>query len=119
MEILALSSGESELGALVKAGTEGLGVQSLLADFDIDIQVKLLSDSTAAIGMVRRLGLGRVRHLATADLWLQQGVRKGNFTVCKHPTDLNPADLMTKVKGRHDLFKLVGIMGIGALGGAR
>ena len=71
MEILALSSGEAELGALVKAGTEGTGIQSVLADFAIPVQLKLLSDSTAAIGMVRRLGLGRVRHLATADLWLQ------------------------------------------------
>ena len=52
MEILALSSGESELGALVKGCTEGLGIQSLLADFDITIQAKVLSYSTAAIGMV-------------------------------------------------------------------
>ena len=117
MEILALSSGESELGAMVKSGTEGLGVQSLLADFDLPVQVKLLSDSTAAIGMVRRLGLGRVRHLATADLWLQQGVRNGSFTVSKHPTATNGADLMTKVKGRDDLFKLLGIIGFGYLPG--
>ena len=74
MDILALSSGESELGALVKGCTEGLGLQSLLQDFDITVQVKIRSDSTAAIGMVRRLGLGRVRHLATADLWVQQGI---------------------------------------------
>ena len=111
MEILALSSGESELGALVKGCTEGLGVQSLLADYGIPVQTKILSDSTAAIGMVRRLGLGRVRHLATADLWLQQGVRNGSFTLCKHPTATNGADLMTKVKGRQDLLRLLGLMG--------
>ena len=81
MDILALSSGESELGALVKACTEGLVVKSLLADFDIPVQVKILSDSTAAIGMVRRLGLGKVRHLATADLWVQQGIRSGKFVL--------------------------------------
>ena len=33
MDILALSSGESELAALTKACTEGIGIQSLLADF--------------------------------------------------------------------------------------
>ena len=76
MDILALSSGESELGALVKACTEGLGVKSLLADFHIPIQLKILSDSSAAIGMVRRLGLGRVRHLAVADLWVQQKAKE-------------------------------------------
>ena len=88
-----------------------------MADYGIPVQTKVLSDSTAAIGMVRRLGLGRVRHLATADLWLQQGVRNGSFTLCKHPTATNGADLMTKVKGRQDLFNLLGIMGFGSLSG--
>ena len=115
MEILALSSGEAELGALVKAGTEGTGIQSVLADFAIPVQLKLLSDSTAAIGMVRRLGLGRVRHLATADLWLQQGIRLGKFTVFKHPTETNGADLMTKIKSRQDIFKLMSLIGFGSL----
>ena len=87
MEILALSSNESELGALVKGCTEGLGVRSLLADYGISVQTKILSDSTAAIGMVRRLGLGRVRHLATADLWLQQGVRNGSKKKVRRSTE--------------------------------
>ena len=117
MEILALSSGESELGAMVKGCTEGLGVKSLLADFDISVQVKILSDSTAAIGMVKRLGLGRVRHLTVSDLWIQQGIRNGSFTVVKHPSATNPADLMTKTKGRDDLMKLLSIMGFAILGG--
>ena len=111
MEVLALSSGESELGALVKACTEGIGVQSILRDFRITVQVKVLSDATAAIGMVRRLGLGRVRHLATADLWVQQKLREGSFSVAKHPGASNGADLMTKVKGRQDLLRLLGLMG--------
>ena len=98
MEVLALSSGESELGALVKACTEGLGVKALLADYGIPVELKILSDSTAAIGMVRRMGLGRVRHLAVADLWVQQRVRDGSFTVTKHPGANNSADLMTKQK---------------------
>ena len=84
-----------------------------MADFDINVQVKVLADSTAAIGMARRLGLGRVRHLATADLWLQQGVRNGNFVLAKHPGISNSADLMTKVKGRDDIFRLLSIMGFG------
>ena len=85
MDILALSSGESELGALTKACTEGLGVQSLLSDFQIRVDIKVLSDATAAIGMARRLGLGRVRHLATSDLWVQQRVRSGDVSLAKYP----------------------------------
>ena len=117
MEVLALSSGESELGALVKACAEGIRVQSLLADYGVEVKIKILSDSTAAIGMVRRLGLGRVRHLATADLWVQHHLRSGSFTVAKHPGHSNSSDLMTKVKGREDLTRLLALMNFAKLDG--
>ena len=35
MGLLALSSGESELTAIVRAATEGLGLQSVLGDVDL------------------------------------------------------------------------------------
>ena len=117
MEILALSSGESELGAMVKACSEGMGLKALLADFRIDVSIKILSDSTAALGMVKRLGLGRVRHLAVSDLWVQQHVRKGSFTVAKYPGVKNTADLMTKYKNREELTRLMGLLGFGVLPG--
>ena len=56
MGALALSSGESELAAVVRAATEGLGLQSTLSDFDLWGHVAIKFDATAAIGMVRRLG---------------------------------------------------------------
>ena len=96
MDVLALSSGESELGALTKACTEGMGMQSLLADFQIQVDVKVLSDATAALGMVRRLGLVKVRHLAVADLWVQERQRFGNISHHKVLGRENPADAMTK-----------------------
>ena len=67
--------------------------------------------------MVRRLGLGRVRHLATADLWIQQGIRNGSFSVAKYPTVDNCADLMTKVKGRSDMWHLLQLMGFAQMDG--
>ena len=92
-------------------------MKSLLSDFRINVQIKILSDSTAAIGMVRRLGLGRVRHLACADLWVQQHLRNGSFVLGKHPGTSNSADLMTKHKSRDELVKLLKIMGFGSLPG--
>ena len=100
MDILALSSGESELAAVVKGATEALGLQSILKDFGVNTTLHLLSDATAAIGIVCRLGLGRVRHLATADLWIQQRLRCGGVKVSKWPGTDNPADLMTKYQPR-------------------
>jgi hypothetical protein len=80
---IALSSGEAELAAVVKGATEGLGMKAILADFGIDVGLSMYSDAAAAIGMVRREGLGRVRHLAVGDLWIQQRVRSGEIHVSK------------------------------------
>ena len=102
MDIIALSSGESELAAVVKGAAEGLGLQAGLRDFGHEVTLNIRSDATAAIGMVKRLGLGRVRHLSVADLWVQQRVRQGGLTMQKWPGTQNPADLMTKNLGRAD-----------------
>ena len=117
LDVIALSSGESELGGLVRACAEGLGIQSVMSDFGYSISVKILSDATAAIGMVRRLGLGKVRHLATADLWVQQLVRDGRVAVSKHPGTSNGADLMTKHKSRYDLVRQLALLGFQSLPG--
>ena len=84
MDIIALSTGESELAAVVKGATEGLGLQSVLRDFGFETSVHLLSDATAAIGIVKRLGLGRVRHLAVGDLWIQQRLRHQRESALRH-----------------------------------
>ena len=47
---IALSTGESEYYALVKGGSTGLGIQSLLADYGINAAVTIESDSNAAKG---------------------------------------------------------------------
>ena len=103
--IICLSSGESELAAVVRGAQEGLGLQACLADFGWQVNIALKSDATAAIGMCRRLGLGRVRHLATADLWVQQRIRMGHFTIEKWPGTQNPSDLGTKHKGRDEIVR--------------
>ena len=54
---LALSSGESELAAVVRSATEGMGLRSILSDFNVCGRVALKSDATAAVGMVHPLGL--------------------------------------------------------------
>ena len=101
--LIALSSGESELAAVTKAATEGLGLQSVLRDFDHAVALEIHSDATAALGICKRQGLGRVRHLATADLWLQQRVRAKEVRLYKVPGRDNPADLMTKYKTLPDI----------------
>ena len=96
--LIALSSGESELAAVTKAAAEALGIKSVLADFGVTVKIEIHSDATAAIGICKRQGSGRVRHLATADLWVQQRVRSRDLKLYKLPGKENPTDLMTKHK---------------------
>ena len=94
MGLLALSSGESELAAVVRAATEGLGLQPILRDFGLWGHVAIKSDANAAIGMVHRLGSGKVRHLAVGDLWIQHHVRSGKIRVSKKSRTRRPILLM-------------------------
>ena len=53
---IAISSGEAELGGIVKGASLGLGFQSMAADLGLKINVRVHSDSSAAIGISRRKG---------------------------------------------------------------
>ena len=65
-------------------------------DLGFTITLHLFTDATAAIGICRRRGLGRIRHLSTSDLWIQERLRNGEFQLSKIPGAENPADLLTK-----------------------
>ena len=56
----------------------------------------VLTDATAAIGICRRRGLGKIRHLAVADLWIQDRVKAKDFALCKVAGREDPADMLTK-----------------------
>ena len=95
---IALSSGEAELAAIVKGSTEAMGIRSLMEGFGITVHLHVRSDATAAIGIVKREGLGKVRHLSVADLWIQDKRSTGEIefsNVCEQ-IKIDPADMMTK-----------------------
>ena len=117
MSLIALSSGESELAAVTKGAAEGLGLQAVLRDFGTEAALEIHSDATAAIGMCKRQGLGRVRHLATADLWMQQRVKLRHLALFKLPGKDNPSDLLTKHKGRPDIIRFLSMIGISSIPG--
>ena len=83
---------------MVKGGSIGLGILSMLSDFEINLNTRLVIkvDSSAAIGISNRRGLGKVRHIDVADLWLQDRVKRGEITVVKVPGETNLADGLTK-----------------------
>ena len=74
-------------------------------ELEITVSIKIHADSSAAIGIVRRRGLGRIRHLDCTDLWLQERIRGEGFAVDKVDGSLNPADMLTKTIDRATLNK--------------
>ena len=93
---VALSSGEAEFNGVVRGAGIGLGFQSLLADLGVQVPLRVWTDSSAAIGICSRQGLGKLRHLDTHTLWIQQAVRSKRVDLRKIPGERNPADLFTK-----------------------
>ena len=71
-------------------------MQALSLDLGFDWALELHSDASAAIGICRRRGLGKIRHLAVADLWVQDRLRTKDFGLSKVPGAENPADMFTK-----------------------
>ena len=96
--VIALSSGESEYYALVKAGSQSLGMQAIASDMGIEFEspIELNSDASAAIGISNRIGSGKVRHIEVTQLWLQDKVSQKVFVLNKVGTDDNLADALTK-----------------------
>ena len=93
---VTLSSGEAEFQGVVRGAGMGLGYQALLQDFGLDVPLRVWTDSSAAIGICSRQGLGKLRHLDTHTLWLQQAVRSSRLELRKVLGASNPADLFTK-----------------------
>ena len=93
---VSLSSGEAELTGICRGASKAIGMKSLCADLGLSFSLTIHTDATAAIGICRRRGLGRIRHLSVADLWVQDKVRTGEFRLQKIAGTNNPADILTK-----------------------
>ncbi len=96
---VALSSGEAELDGVVEGGAGGLGCNSLLEDLGLTkgIEViEIMTDSSAALGIGCTRGLGKVRHVALNQLWIQDKITKGEITLRKCKGIESPADMLTK-----------------------
>ena len=105
---IALSSGEAELGGLAKGSAQGISLRTIAADLGWKLGPRIHSDATAAIGISKRRGVGKIRHLSTADLWIQERQREGDLEILKVLGADNPGDALTKYVERILLAKHMG-----------
>ena len=64
------------------------------------------------MGIARRLGIGKIRHLDTSLLWIQQKVRDKEVLLTKVPGKENPGDSLTKYLSGSDLAAHLPRMGM-------
>ena len=65
-------------------------------DYGHERGIKLFANASAALGIVHRKGLGKVRHIDTNTLWVQQAARTKLIQCLKVLGTVNPADALTK-----------------------
>ena len=109
---VALSSAEAELGGICKGTSIAMGLASVARDLGLHWRLVVQTDASAAIGVCRRRGLGKIRHLSTADLWIQDKLRCKEFELVKIPGDRNVADVLTKHVDRATLERHLVSMGL-------
>ena len=97
---ISLSSGEAELVAAVKMSTELIGLIQLAREWDLELTGSVLVDSSAALGVVKRRGNGRLRHIKIGMLWVQEKAESGELLYKKVQSASNMADLLTKNLGQ-------------------
>jgi hypothetical protein len=73
---ISLSSGEAELYAMVKGVGTGIGIQQLMTDLNVEGGLRVHTDSSAAKGICKRVGLGTQRHIAVNSLWVQEKLQR-------------------------------------------
>ena len=115
---IALSSAESEFYATLKGAQESIGMISLGREFDMEYKARLMVDASAALGVAQRMGVGKIRHLQTGALWLQEQELRKVLRLAKVPGADNCSDILTKNISRELLEKHIGAMN-GVFAGGR
>ena len=101
---IALSSGEAELYGVCNGAARVLWTKNLLDECGFTVTASVGTDSTAAKGITARLGTGKVRHLETRCLWIQERVRSKEISILKVPTEEEPGRHADEAFGPHPLL---------------
>jgi len=97
--VTSLSSAEAEFYACSKAAQMALGLQSYLADWGVVARIEIGTDSSGAKAFSERRGVGRMRHIATRYLWMQERIQAKHLRIRKVAGEDNEADVLTKALG--------------------
>ena len=101
---VALSTGESEVMALVKAGKTNIYLKDVIRDIPPSALIgilgttEVLEDNKSAVDLLANAGKQKnSRHYGMEFYALRGYVNRGEIRIVKVPTESNPADFFTKV----------------------
>ena len=103
---IAQSSCEAELVAMNATVCEMKMIQTIMRECELECQLEVNTDSSSALRVASRRGLGRMRHMEIRRLWLQDEVAAGRLVILYTKGEDNVADLLTKNLGgpRHRML---------------
>ena len=76
-----------------------------------------MADASAALGIIGRTGLGKLRHRDTSYLWLQQGSIKQKLRMNKVKGTEKPAEMNTKGLSGDEIAKYGNLLNMVYQGG--
>ena len=94
-QVVSLSSAETEFNGICKAAAEGLCCVNMSKELLKPLPVEILTDASAARGVVQRQGVGRIRHFQVKQLWVQERESTSELLITKIDRAVNWADLLT------------------------
>ena len=94
--VIAKSSAEAELCAAALGASEAKGVQSMMCDLVFAVKPVLSIDAKAIEHIIHSQGIGKLKHIDVAYLWVQDEVRSQRLRVRRVRSEENVADLGTK-----------------------
>ena len=94
---IGLSVSENEYYGITAIASTGLGLQSLLKDWGLDVDLVLRTNSSSGKSFASRQGLSKMKHIQIKYLWTQERLAKKHFTIEKIGTKSNHSDILTKI----------------------
>ena len=94
----ATSSGEAEVRSLTHCAQSAVYVRNLAQeDFGLTVDTpRVWCDSSAALQAAKRIGMGKMRHVAVGHMYIQELVRSKQVIIGKVDGQANPANTLTK-----------------------
>ena len=115
---IALSSVEAEYYSMVDVAMSAIGMKNMALEIGALIgesQILMHTDSIFAKSFSSRRGFGKIPHMETRALWLQEAVASRKVILLKVRGEQNPADLLTKCLNREAIECHLGRMGVRAV----